>query len=103
MPDWRRSPMGDRLLDKVCIVTGGAQGIGAAYARAMASEGADIAIVDLKRIAQAKDVEADCKELGRRTLSVKADVSDAAQMADMAKAVVDEFGHIDVLVNNAGL
>ena len=95
--------MGDRLLDKVCIVTGAAQGIGAAYARAMASEGADVAIVDLKRIDQAKDVENDVKALGRRPLSVKADVTDPAQMADMAKSVVDEFGHVDVLVNNAGL
>ena len=47
--------MGDRLLDKVCIVTGAAQGIGAAYARAMAKEGADVAIIDLKRIDQAED------------------------------------------------
>ena len=48
--------MGDRLEGKVCIVTGAAQGIGAAYARAMAVEGADVAIIDLKRIDQAGPV-----------------------------------------------
>jgi 3-oxoacyl-[acyl-carrier protein] reductase len=95
--------MGDRLLDKVCIVTGAAQGIGAAYARAMAAEGADVAIIDLKRIGQARDVEDDVKGLGRRSLSLKADVTDPGQMIEMARAVVDQFGHVDCLVNNAAL
>ena len=95
--------MGTRLLDKVCIVTGGAQGIGAAYARACAAEGADVAIVDLKRIDQAESVEADIKEVGRRSLAIKADVTNAAQMMDMGRRVLDEFGRIDCLVNNAGL
>ncbi|HXY93698.1 MAG TPA: SDR family oxidoreductase [Acidimicrobiia bacterium] len=95
--------MGDRLLDKVCIVTGSAQGIGAAYARAMAAEGADVAIIDLKRIDQAKDVEDDVKAAGRRALTLEADVTDPAQMTEMAKTVVDEFGHVDCLVNNAAL
>ncbi len=95
--------VGDRLLDKVCVVTGGAQGIGAAYARAMAAEGADVAIVDLKRIDQAGPVEADIQALGRRALVLEADVSDADQMAGMARSVVETFGHVDCLVNNAGL
>ena len=95
--------MGDRLLDKVCIVTGSAQGIGAAYARAMAKEGADIAIIDLKRIDQAKDVEDDVKALGRRALTLKADVTDPDEMNAMAKTVIEEFGHVDCLVNNAAL
>jgi len=95
--------MGDRLLDKVCIVTGAAQGIGAAYARAMAKEGADVAIIDLKRIDQAKDVEADITALGRRALTLKADVTDPDEMVGMAKTVVEELGHVDCLVNNAAL
>ena len=69
--------MGDRLLGKVCIVTGAAQGIGAAYVRAMAEEGADVAIIDLKRIDQATTVEEDISALGRRSLAIKADVTDA--------------------------
>lgn len=95
--------MGDRLQEKVCIVTGAAQGIGAAYARAMAAEGADVAIIDLKRIDQAGPVEADIQAMGRRALVLEADVTDADQMAAMGRTVVDTFGHVDCLVNNAGL
>ena len=51
--------MPDRLQGKVCIVTGAAQGIGAAYARRLASEGADVAIIDLSRIDQAGEVVSD--------------------------------------------
>lgn len=95
--------MGDRLQDKVCIVTGAAQGIGAAYARALAREGADVAIIDLKRIDQAGPVKDDIEAAGRRALVIEADVSDPAQMTAMGKQVVDAFGHVDCLVNNAGL
>ena len=95
--------MGDRLQDKVCIVTGAAQGIGAAYARAMAAEGADVAIIDLKRIDQAGPVADDIKGMGRQALVLEADVTDAEQMAAMGRTVVDSFGHVDCLVNNAGL
>ena len=97
--------MTGRLEGKVCIVTGAAQGIGAAYARALAGEGADVAIVDLTRIDQAaveRGVEA-IASLGRRSLAIKADVSDPVQMADMGRRVVDELGRVDCLVNNAGL
>jgi NAD(P)-dependent dehydrogenase (short-subunit alcohol dehydrogenase family) len=95
--------MSGRLQDKVCLITGGAQGIGAAYARACAAEGAAVAIVDLKRIDQAADVEKDIAALGGRSISIKADVADEAQMAGVAQRVGDEFGRIDCLVNNAGL
>ena len=95
--------MRERLLDKVCIVTGAAQGIGAAYARALASEGADVAIIDLKRIDQAGPVKDDIEAFGRRALVIEADITDPAQMTAMGKEVVDTFGHVDSLVNNAGL
>ena len=87
--------VGERLEGKVCIVTGAAQGIGAAYARALAREGADVAIIDLKRIDQAGPVQDDIEALGRRALVIEADVSDAEQMAAMGKQVVDTFGHVD--------
>ena len=96
-------PMSGRLEGKVCIVTGAAQGIGAAYARALAGEGADVAIVDLTRIDQAAEVEEHLASLGRRSLAIKADVSDPVQMADMGRRVVGELGRVDCLVNNAGL
>jgi NAD(P)-dependent dehydrogenase (short-subunit alcohol dehydrogenase family) len=72
--------MTGRLDGKVCIVTGAAQGIGAAYARRLASEGAHIGIVDLSRIDQAGEVVRDIEARGRRAIAIRADVSDARQM-----------------------
>lgn len=95
--------MTDRLKDKVCIVTGAAQGIGAAYARRLASEGADVAIVDLTRIEQAGEVVADIEAMGRQAISLKADVTDAGAMVEMTATVLDTLGRIDCLVNNAAL
>ena len=95
--------MSERLAGKVCVVTGAAQGIGAAYATAMAANGADVAILDLKRIDQASEVEKEIARLGRRSLALKADVTDAEQMRDAMAKVIAEFGHIDCLVNNAAL
>ena len=95
--------MTDRLAGKVCVVTGAAQGIGAAYATAMAAEGADVAILDLTRIDQASEVEEEVTRLGQRSIALKADVTDADQMKDAMAKVIAEFGHIDCLVNNAAL
>ena len=95
--------MVDRLEGNVCIVTGAAQGIGAAYARRLASEGADVAIIDLSRIDQAAEVVADIAAMGRRALSIKADVTDPDAMKQMVTTVVDELGRVDCLVNNAAL
>jgi 3-oxoacyl-[acyl-carrier protein] reductase len=95
--------MTGRLQDMVCLITGAAQGIGAAYARACATEGAAVAIIDLTRIDQAADVEKDIASMGGRSIAIKADVTDSEQMEDVGRRVVAEFGHIDCLVNNAGL
>ena len=95
--------MTGRLQDQVCLITGAAQGIGAAYARACAREGAAIAIVDLTRIDQAAEVEKDIADIGGRSVAIKADVTDAEQIADAGRRVFEEFGRIDCLVNNAGL
>jgi 3-oxoacyl-[acyl-carrier protein] reductase len=92
-----------RLDGRVCVITGGAQGIGAAYARACAAEGASVAIVDLKRIDQAAEVEKDIAAMGGRSIAIQADVTDPQQMIDMGRRVVDELGQVDCLVNNAGL
>jgi NAD(P)-dependent dehydrogenase (short-subunit alcohol dehydrogenase family) len=95
--------MSDRLKGKVCVVTGAAQGIGAAYATAMAAEGADVAVIDLKRIDQASEVEAEIARLGQRSITLKADVTDAEQMRDAMAKVVSDLGRVDCLVNNAAL
>ena len=82
------------------LVTGGAAGIGAAVAVALAREGCDVAIVD--RAAAAATVEAVRRE-GRRAIAIEADVRDA-EAADRAVArVMEEFGRLDVLVCNAGI
>ena len=89
-----------KLKDRVAIVTGGAQGIGAAYARALAAEGARVAIADiLDGTAVAKEIEA----AGGSAMSVKVNVADEASTQAMARAVVEHFGRIDILVNNAAV
>jgi 3-oxoacyl-[acyl-carrier protein] reductase len=86
-----------RFAGKVAIVTGAAQGIGEAYARALAAEGADVLIADLNADA-GKVVAADIGAAFVRT-----DVSDPASAAAMADAAIREFGGIDYLVNNAAI
>jgi 3-oxoacyl-[acyl-carrier protein] reductase len=92
-----------RMDGKAVIITGAAQGIGAAYARRLASEGANVTIVDLTRIDQAAAVQADIEKLGQKSLAIKADVTDQEAMRDVTRQTVDAFGGVDVLVNNAGL
>src|SRR5713226_8319108 len=89
-----------RLKDKVAIVTGAAQGIGAAYARGLAKEGAAVAVVDvLDPTPVAKEI-VDCDG---RALPLKIDVSDERQTNEMARKVVETFGRVDILVNNAAI
>lgn len=86
----------NRFEGKVAIVTGAAQGIGEAYARALAAEGASVAVADISE--KGALVAADIKGLYVRT-----DVADPASVEAMAAAVVDRFGGIDYLVNNAAI
>ena len=89
-----------RLIDKVAIVTGGSQGIGAEYARALASEGAAVVIGDP---IDAGDVVRSIEQAGGRALHAIADVTDAASVDLMVKSAVESFGRIDILVNNAAI
>ncbi|EGJ73774.1 putative short-chain dehydrogenase/reductase SDR [Streptomyces sp. Tu6071] len=83
------------LAGRVALVTGAGQGIGAGIARALADEGADVAVLDL----DAGRAEAVAAEVGG--LAVRCDVSDAAQVAAAVATIVERFGTVDVLVNNA--
>lgn len=89
-----------KLKDRVAIVTGGAQGIGAAYARALGAEGAMVAIADiLDCTAVAKEIEA----AGGRAMAITVNVADEASTRAMALSVAEHFGRIDILVNNAAI
>ena len=89
-----------RLKDKVAIVTGAAQGIGAAYARGLAKEGAAVAVVDV--LDPNPTVKA-IQDSGGKALALKIDVSDEKQTEEMAKKTLDAFGGIDILINNAAV
>ena len=101
------------LKGKVALVTGagGKNGIGRAIATRLAEEGADIAVNDITEHPYAADrsdwqglpdVVREIETMGRRAVSVVADVSDAGQVAEMVDKTVAHFGKIDILVNNAG-
>ncbi|MGB2695069.1 MAG: glucose 1-dehydrogenase [Dehalococcoidia bacterium] len=91
-----------RLQDRVAIVTGAARGIGRAYAQRFAEEGAAVAVFDLRE-ADAKETAELIRSAGGSALALQADVTDQEQMVAAAQQVVDAFGGIDVLVNNAAL
>jgi NAD(P)-dependent dehydrogenase (short-subunit alcohol dehydrogenase family) len=91
-----------RLVDKRAIVTGGAAGIGRSIALAFADEGADVAIADVQ-LQKAQDIAREIEARGRRALAVACDVGYSAQVDGMVGQVVEAFGGIDVLVNNAAI
>lgn len=86
-----------RLEAKVAIVTGGGIGLGRAYCKALAAEGAKVVVADI----QADAAQAVAKEVGG--VAVKVDVTSASETQAMAAKALDAYGAIDILVNNAGM
>jgi len=91
-----------RLIDKVAIITGAAQGIGAATALRFAAEGADLALCDLNA-GRLDAVAANVRGLGRRCLALVGSVSDRAFVQDLVARTRAELGGLDILINNAGI
>ncbi len=92
-----------RLESKVALVTGAQQGIGRAIAVALARDGADVGVNFLDDAAAAEGAAGEIRGLGRRAVTVQGDVSKAASVEAMVKAVTAALGPPDVLVNNAGV
>tara|TARA_R110002124_G_scaffold109723_4_gene263145 strand:- start:7156 stop:7905 length:750 start_codon:yes stop_codon:yes gene_type:complete len=95
--------MGLSLEGKSCLVTGGSRGIGRSIALRLAEFGADVAITYARSADAAKEVVKEIEALGRKSKAFQADAVDYAQAEEVIKAITDEFGKIDVLVNNAGI
>ena len=90
------------LARKVAIVTGSASGIGKGIALRFAEEGADVSCWDLN-LEGAKETAREVEKAGRKSLALQVDVTKSGEVEDAAKAVFDQFGKIDILVNSAGI
>ena len=88
---------------KRALVTGASRGIGAAIAKALAAEGADVAITYEKSAERAAEVVAAIKALGRKAVAIQADSADVAAVQASVEKTVAELGGLDILVNNAGI
>jgi NAD(P)-dependent dehydrogenase (short-subunit alcohol dehydrogenase family) len=88
------------LKDKVALITGASRGIGEATAMGMAKAGADLAIVS-RKLPDLEKVGEEIKKLGRKCLPVQAHLGKLEEINQLVKRVLEEFGKIDILVNNA--
>jgi 3-oxoacyl-[acyl-carrier protein] reductase len=94
----------DNLLKgKVALITGGSRGLGAATAAALAAQGADVAISYVASAEKAEVVVAKLRAQGVRALAIKSDQADTAAAKPLVDKVVEHFGKLDILVNNAAI
>jgi sorbitol-6-phosphate 2-dehydrogenase len=101
--------MGERLADKVALVSGGGQGLGQAICQRLAQEGCSLVVADLNQetavetAAGINEYLPDEAKTDRCAIAVKVDVTDEDQVAAMVDRAVEEFGRLDILVSNAGI
>ena len=95
--------IGMSLEGKVALVTGSSRGIGKAIALALAKYGADVAVNYIRNGDKADEVASEIRNLGRKTVVVKADVSKASEVEYLVTKTVNTLGPVDILVNNAGI
>jgi NAD(P)-dependent dehydrogenase (short-subunit alcohol dehydrogenase family) len=91
-----------KLDNKTAIVTGARRGMGRAIALALAKEGANVVVSDISQ-EDCQKVVTEIEGLGRRGLALKCNVASSAEVGDMVRRTVAEFGKVDILVNNAGI
>jgi len=91
------------LKGKVALVTGGSRGIGAATARALAQQGADVAISYASSQASAEALVRELEGLGVGAAAIRADQGEIAEVDALVRGVAERFGRLDILVNNAGV
>jgi len=91
-----------KLQGKIALITGGSRGIGAAIAKRLAADGANVAITYTKGADAAASVVEKIKGSGRKAIAIQADATDAAAVEAAVEKTVATFGQIDILVNNAG-
>jgi NAD(P)-dependent dehydrogenase (short-subunit alcohol dehydrogenase family) len=91
-----------RLDGKVAIVTGASSGLGVAFAHGLADAGADV-VVAARRVERLEEVAAAVEARGRRCLAARADVAEPDDCTRVVTEAMGAFGHVDVLVNNAGI
>ena len=101
-PEHRTVPDLFRLDGKVAIVTGASSGLGVAFAKGLAEAGADV-VLGARRVDRLADTAALVEAAGRRALTVATDVADPDAATNIVALAQEEFGHVDVLVNNAGI
>src|SRR5262245_13172201 len=96
-------PINKVLKGQKAIVTGGSSGIGKGVAIALGHAGADVVVNYTSRAEEAEKVAEELRRCGSRAITCKADVSKEDQVQAMFKRAVEEFGTVDILINNAGL
>lgn len=103
-----------RMDGKVVVITGAARGMGRCHALTFAREGADLVLSDIGQdidlvpyamgtTEELKSVEEEIKAMGRRVISTRCDVTVPSEVNGMVEAGIKEFGHLDILINNAGI
>src|SRR5580765_3410751 len=94
--------MTKKLEGKIALVTGGSRGIGAAIAKRLAADGANVAITYTKGEDAAKSVVKEIEKGGRKAIAIQADAADANAVKGAVDKTVAALGGLDILVNNAG-
>ena len=90
------------LTGKVALVIGASSGLGRQFAKALGNQGAKVAVA-ARRVEKLEETKAQVEEIGAECITVRCDVSDEQSIIDCIKTVVDTFGKIDILCNNAGI